>query len=460
MPGEILAFRSVAWETSAVDHRHPICLNSPAEPWWFTHNTARGRWRNAVRSVIERFLEYVRSDTHSAQPAPGEEQLHPSTPAQVAFAGRLQQELLRMGSHQIIHLDDGSFLVCFSPTEGHENAPHVVFASHVDTYFGCPGGANPITHAYKGGDIALPKDGVVIPAADLKGLEGKRIITADGTTLLGGDDKAGVAALMTLIENIMESDIPHGPLTVWFCTDEEIGEVGVKFLPKGVAKTWDIFWTVDGERLNVVDVGCFFGAKVNVEFVGNDTHPGVSGRNLKPAHYAAGRFLDKLADGPSPWTTGGDESFIYVPSLPAGSASKVSLTVYPRTFHKDEFPAMEEIIRCAAEEAADRFGVKATVSETEIMYVSTEVAIDSNRRLLQSGLAALRGFGVELELHRVRAGTDGAMLNMTYPSIPAPNLGTGARNLHGLREFVVADELELVPGILRSMLGRYALLTR
>lgn len=273
--------------------------------------------------VINRLLRYVRIDTRSIQPTPGVEQAHPSCPNQRLLADLLKEELvgLEVSPEQITNLGDGSFLVHFPATEGCENAPHVVFASHLDTYFGCPGGANPIypEKVYQGGDITLPNNGVVIPASDLVGLEGKRIITADGTTLLGADDKAGVAAIMTLIELIPQ--YAHGPFTVWFCTDEEIGEVGVKFLPPGVADTWDIFWTVDGKELNTLDVGCFYGAKVDVKFVGNDTHPGVSGQNLKPAHYAACRFVDKLAEWPSPWTTKDAESFIYVPSMPTAICS-------------------------------------------------------------------------------------------------------------------------------------------
>lgn len=416
-----------------------------------------------MKKVIERFLKYVQYDTRSVQSAPGVEPTHPSSPGQVILAEEVKVELMSLGvpKDNFVQLRDGSFLVQFPATEGCEKAPHIVLAAHVDTYFGCPGKANPILHEYEGGDLALPNDDVVIPEADLKGLGGKLIITADGTSLLGGDDKAGVAAIVTFVEDMLERNIPHGPLTIWICTDEEIGEVGVAFLPPGTAEQWDFFWTVDGEKLKVVDIGCFYGAGVDVEFLGNDTHPGVSGQSLKPAHYAACRFVVKLGDEvPTPWQTSGEESFIYVPALPAGTASKSLIKVFPRTFRQEEIPEMRETIRRVAEEAAEHYGVKTVVSEAKVLYVSTEVAIDANRQLLEPGLDALRTFGVEPELHRVRAGTDGAMLNMTYPKIPAPNLGAGARNLHGVREFLVANELELVPDILTDMIRRYAVMTR
>ncbi|MFA5126806.1 MAG: M20/M25/M40 family metallo-hydrolase [Patescibacteria group bacterium] len=412
--------------------------------------------------VIERLLKYARVNTRSLQAMPGEELPHPSSPEQVVLIDLLLSELSDMGvpSNWTRKLEDASFLIEIPATEGHENAPHVVLAAHVDTYFGCPGGANPIIHEYQGGDIALPNDNVVIPASDLAGLEGKGIITADGTTLLGGDDKCGVAAIMTFIESMLAHNLPHGPLTIWICTDEEVGEVGVKFLPSGTAEKWDFFWTVDGERLEVVDIGCFYGSSVDVEFIGNDSHPGVSGHSLKPAHYAACRFVDQLGLAPTPWRTSGEESFIYVPSLPACTAGKSTIKVFPRTFRQEEIPEMRETIRLVAEEAASHYGVQAVVSEAKILYVSTEVAIDQNRHLLQPGLDAIRKFWVEPKLHRVRAGTDGAMLNMTYPKIPSPNMGAGARNLHGVREFVVREELQLVPEIISEMIGIYATMSR
>lgn len=415
-----------------------------------------------MRDVIQRFLSYVTIDTRSVQPIPGEVQSHPSSPSQRVMTGEIMAELVSMGvpENYFVQLADGSFLVQFPATAGCENAPHVVLAAHVDTYFGCPGGASPVIHDYQGGDLALPNDGVIIPASDLLGLEGKSIITANGTTLLGGDDKCGVAAIMTFIEDMMTRNLAHGPLTIWICTDEEIGEVGVSFLPPDTAEKWDIFWTVDGAKLDVVDVGCFYGVRVDVEFFGNDTHAGVSGHSLKPAHYAASRFIDQLGDAPTPWKTRDEKSFLYVPSLPAGTAGKTSITVWLRTFYQEEIHDLSAIIRRVAEEAAGKYGVTAVVSEAKVMYVSTEVAINANRHLLQPGLDALREFGIEPQIHRIRAGTDGAMLNMTYPRIPAPNMGTGARNLHGVREFVVADELKLIPGILAAMINRYAGMTR
>lgn len=410
-------------------------------------------------TVLDRFLEYTRVDTRSVQHVPGVEPIRPSSPGQTLLIGMVTAELLEMGvpEDRIQKLADGSILVHFPPTsEGLANAPHACFAAHVDTYFGCPGLAKPMIHDYKGGDIALPNDGIVIPAIDLAGFEGKRVITADGTSLLGADDKAGAAALVTLAESLLANRPEHGPVTMWFCVDEEIGEVGVNYLPAGVADQWDIFWTVDGKELSTVDVGCFYGARVIVKFIGNDAHPGVAGDALRPAHYAAGEFLARLANGPNPWTTGGEEPFIYVPELFKATAGKTDVIVYPRTFNPNDFPALHTRIKEAATAASIRFGVRVEVGETEILYVSTEAAINAKSHLVEPGLVALRECGFDVRTHRIRAGTDGAMINMKYPDMPAPNLGTGSGNLHGCREFLVEDHLWLVPDLLRDMVFRYA----
>lgn len=412
-----------------------------------------------MKPVIKRFIRYVSIDTRSVQIVPGVEPVHPSSHGQTVLINMLLDELhdLKVPESWVKQLNDGSFLVQIPASQGFESAPHIALAAHVDTYFGCPGDVKPLIHDYSGGDLALPNNSEVIPAADLQGLEGKRIITSDGTSLLGSDDKAGVAAIMTFIENMMKHDLRHGPLTVWICTDEEVGEVGVAFLPDDTAEQWDCFWTVDGEELEAVDVGCFFGAGVDVEFMGNDSHPGTKGDSLRPAHYAACDFVARLGrEAPVPWQTSEKESFIYVPELAAMSASKSLVKIIPRTFDQEEIPKVWKRIKNIADSSAMFYGVKVRVDAAKLHYVSTEVAIKSKLHLLRPALEALKELGITPKLKHVRAGTDGAMLNMTHPNIPAPNMGTGGRNLHGVREFVVVDELELIPEVLAAMVRSYA----
>lgn len=413
--------------------------------------------------VVDRLLRYVQIDTRSVPRIPGVKEIHPSSPGQRIFADQLIAELLEIGvpKEWITQLKDASALIQFPATHGYENTPHVCYVAHVDTSPSYPGAAKPIIHNYTSGDIVLPNGGVVIPAADLKGLEGKTIITTDGTTLLGGDDKAGVAAIMTFIKHILTNHVPHGPISVWFCTDEEIGELGVKFLPPGVAEKWDILLTVDGKNVDLVTTSCFFGISIEVTFTGNDAHPGEYGKDLKAAHYAACRLVDKLGDGPTPMSMKTRrDPFLYVAELPTGSAGKSIVSVNLRTFNRKEIRGLRALVKKAAEEAANKYKVGVKVKRMKIEYSSTEVAITNNQELCQPIFDALKELGIDPKLYSVRGGTDGAMWNRKFPHIPAPDIGTGARNLHSLREFVVVDELLLIPWILLNICQRFAKMIR
>lgn len=415
--------------------------------------------------VIQLLCKYARLDSASIERTPGKKAVHPSSLGQITMIKEIREDLLQIGlsadKYNINTLGDGSLLVQFPATDGCENAPHSCFVAHVDTYPGCPGAAKPIFHQYTGGDIVLPHGGVIIPAADLKGLEGKTIITSDGTSLLGGDDKNGCAAIVRLIEIIISGHLPHGPLTFWFCVDEEIAEVGTKFLPKEVAEQLDVFWTVDGIDLNQITTSCFNGLSINVDFFGVNAHPGVYGSKLCPAQYAACRFVSMLADiFGTPWNTTGEQPFLYAAEMPTGTAGKSTVKVDLRTFDRSIVRRARKIIRNAASSAAKDFRCTSKVKRTKIEYISTDVAINDNKDLLQPGLDALTDFGVVYKIHRERAGTDGAMANLSYPKLPAPDIGTGAGNLHGLTEFVVEEDLRKLPEILANMVMRYAKMIR
>lgn len=407
---------------------------------------------------LDRFLKYVAVDTQSRKAAPGEEEQHPSSPGQTELANIVFQDLRDVGvpEGQITRLGDQSLLVYLPPTEGCEDKPVAAFAAHFDTYPASSGKVNPIIHeAYAGGDIVLPNDGVVIPAADLAGFEGSQIVTGDGTSLLGGDDKAGVAGLVEAVSRIIGENLPHGPIYIWFCVDEEVGKIGTDFLPEGVPDTWNIFLTVDGKGVDTVDIGCFNGAEATFTFIGNDAHPGIDGPKLKPAHFAAARFISEIGFLRCPWDPASpDDSFYYAFFLGEPTPAKAVVQCVPRSFIRKEFDEIGDALRDAAKQAADDFGVTLEGGELKVLYVSTEEAIGANDRLMDVVFTAVSANGYPLVKERVRAGTDGAMLNMKYPHIPAPNIGTGARNLHGVREFLVVQEFEtLVPTLLRIIAG-------
>ena len=378
-------------------------------------------------AILQRFLNYVQINTRSVMPKPGEERVKPSSKGQEELAGNILTELgsMERPPERICEFPDGSFMVCLQATKGCEQTPHVAFAAHMDTYFGVPGDAKPIVHAYEGGDINLPNEGIVIPADDLAGLEGKHIVTSDGTSLLGADDKAGVAALVMVIKEVITSGMAHGPLSFWFCVDEEIGELDIKVVDKEIVESWDVFWNVDGERVGKVDVGCFVCRFVDVIFKGSDAHPGVQGDKINPAHYAAASFMTDLVDEkPAPWDTDKSESFYYVTKI-EGNASQAVVYCAPRTFDLAESERMLGTIKEFAESSASDFDCTYEVKD-RLICLNTRPAVEPRMALIEPGSMAHRKYGFSGDLHDVRGGTDGAMVNMVYPKLPAPNMGTGA----------------------------------
>jgi len=408
-----------------------------------------------MKKVGLRFLDYVQMDTRSNMPKPGEESPKPSSKGQLELAEKLHQELRELGveDHQFSDFSDGSFIVHFPATEGFKKSPHVVFAAHMDTYYGFNGKANPIIHDYLSGDIRLPNNDVVIPEADLSGLGGKKIITSDGTSLLGADDKAGVAALVTTIEWVIFSNYNHGDLTFWFCVDEEIGALDIKVIPEEMVKSWDILWTVDGERLGPIDIGCLVCRMVPVTFKGVDAHPGVQGDKLKPAHYAAAALVFNMASLPTPMNTSGMESFYYAANI-EGTPSKATVLCAPRSFDREESEKMLAHLKDMAEVCANKYGCTYEL-EDRLVCINTRDAIEKHSGLLEPGKIAHESTGYKPVLENVRGGTDGAMVNMAYPDLPAPNMGTGAKNLHGPQEFLVVEELEECVQAMMMMVDLY-----
>lgn len=421
------------------------------------------------QGVVERFMQYVSIDTRSREHKPGEPVVSPSSDGQVLLLKRLQQELFaervifNYGDTaqerwaEVHRLDDGSLLV---RVPGNLPGPHLAFSAHVDTHPNNPGRANPMVHFFEGKNIVLPVGGVTIPASALAGLEGKSIITSDGSSLLGGDDKAGVAALMDVLIRLVTLGVDSGPVDFWFTVDEEVGGNNISALPADIAREWDVLFTVDGDAVGTVDVETMAGGKITVEFKGADAHPGDDGASLHPAHYAAARLVERLSRYQSPWNTSGWQSFYYASAIEEGGPNLTRVLVYPRSFDPAEIVKMAHTVGILAHNAAKRFGVTSEVLDEGLIYTNTVGAIKKRQDLLGpfSPLAAAhqRVLGHAPKFQSVRAGTDGSTMNLFYPDLPAPNLGAGARRVHSREEFVVLEELVLLPEIILAMIAEYA----
>ncbi len=403
------------------------------------------RYRMSHSPVIERFIRYVKMDTRADIGAPKDQ--NPSSPGQTQFVAMLRMELEDMGvdvEKQIVMLEDGSMIVRF-PGEGEG----MCLAAHVDTYYGVSGLVTPMIHdAYEGGDVHLPRNNTVIPAKDLEKHLGQHLITSSGDSVLGADDKVGVAIMMQLIQDIC--DVPErmisNPVDFWFCTDEEIGRLDISLVSKEIRKSWTKgMISLDGGSPQEVDIGCFCGWGTKITFTGQDAHPGVDGKNLKCAHYAAAKLVADLAmtEYAMPRHSSGMQPFIYVSDI-GGNASKTVVNCHPRSFDKDELPRMHQFIKDMARTAAMCFGVKWTSAGSEkMMYVSTEPAIEANPALKNAIEEVWQEMGLEVEWSWVRGGTDGAMANKHEPDLAAPNTSAAMHNIHSEREFSTVEEIKL-----------------
>ncbi|MFA6391226.1 MAG: M20/M25/M40 family metallo-hydrolase [Patescibacteria group bacterium] len=410
----------------------------------------------ALAPVTELFLRYVGVDSASN----AESTEFPTSPGQLEVMHLLKDGLLELGTAdgQFVDLPEGELIVRFPATKGLEDKPYLCLSAHVDTYPGVSGAVTPIIHPpYRGGSIVLPKGDVVIPAEDLTGLEGKTIITGSGDSLLGADDKGGLAVIVDAVGNMLLKQLSHGPLDLWICTDEEIGRIKGKNIPPEIAGAWDVLLTVDGGPVGEIDLGCFACRMVKMEFYGADAHPGVYPHKLHRAHYAAMAFamqMEQLFLNPYAGIADRRAPFFYIVDAKM-DAGKASLLIVPRSFDEKETDVMMRRAVQVAQQCARAEGCTFKIVSDETVCINNRSINEANRDLLQPIYAAHAIHGVTTSDHNVRGGTDGAGFNMIYPTCATPNIGYGSRNLHGKEEFLVVDELECTALILKHIIALY-----
>ncbi|GAB1484883.1 peptidase T [Treponema sp.] len=403
--------------------------------------------------VLDRFLGYVRIDSASIRDV----DRVPSTQGQITFADLIEKEIEAMqGPWTTQRLADSSLLVQVPATKGQEAAPHAAFLAHLDTYYGLPGAANPKLVICDGKDL-LVAPGLSIPSHLVRAYKGQRLVITDGTSLLGADDKAGLAALMTVLAAIAEDGptkgLQHGPIDFWFTTDEEIGRIGVDVLPRGVGEAWQILWTLDGEELSDISVGDLAIRRAQVIFTGIDAHPCLHGEDLLPAHYASARFVDRLAELPNPMTSSGRESFFQVASI-EGKAERAEVFCRMASFDAADLPAMENQLVELAENAAKAYGTHVDI-QLSTGSANFHAAVAAHRELIAPAREAIQRRGFTVREKEIRGGTDGGLLALSFPRLAAPDLGNGSRNPHSRTEFLVVEELLALPGIVLDIIGAY-----
>lgn len=384
--------------------------------------------------VVERFFRYVRVDTQAAEDQP----TTPSTAKQWDLVRMLAAELEQLGASDV-RVSEYCIVYATIPANipDADAVPTIGFLAHVDTSPAVTGAnVNPVVHEdYQGGDIVLPADpGQVITVAqnpDLERLIGDDIITTDGTTLLGSDDKAGVAAIMTLADILLANpSIPHGAIAIAFTCDEEVGTGIDKFDIDAFGARYA--FTVDGGPLGELNDETWSARTANVTFHGKSTHPGTAKGMLVNSIHALAAFVSRLPADMLPETTEKREGFVH-PYVGTADVETSTLKVLLRDFDVAGLDAKEELLRSIARETERACpGVRVAVDVQE-NYRNMRDVLVAHPQLVANAMEAARRAGVEPYLEPIRGGTDGSKL--TFRGLPCPNIFTGGHNYHGKLEF-------------------------
>ncbi len=385
-----------------------------------------------LTALEARFLRYVAIETQSNEKSP----TYPSTAGQWTLLRLLEAELKALGVADV-ELDAHGYVTCHLPGRGAaDDAPCVGFLAHVDTSPDAPGAeVHPqIIPAYDGGDIPLT-DGVVLSPTDspeLRRYIGQRLITTDGRTLLGADDKAGVAAIMEAVAYLqMHPEIAHAPLAIAFTPDEEIG-LGVEhFDIKRFGA--DFAYTIDGGGLGELSYENFNAAEAKVAIHGVNVHPGEAKGKMRNALRLALAFDAALGDTSRPETTEGREGFFHLHEL-RGTTSEAQLEYLIREFDTDRFAAIKALLVETAERLNAQYGARCVEVQIRDQYANMLEYLRPAMFVVEHALCAFAEAGIVPDCSPIRGGTDGVRLSER--GLPCPNLFAGGHNFHSVREYV------------------------
>ncbi len=399
-----------------------------------------------------RFVRYVRIDTRSDE----ESETYPSTPGQLDLLRLLRDELEQVGLADVAMDEHGYVTGTLAATVEHE-VPTVALFAHVDTAREVSGaGVSPQRVRYDGGEIVLGDSGQVIRPAESPELSkhiGHELITTDGTTLLGADDKAGVAEIMAAVAHLVaHPEIPHGTVKVAFNPDEEIGRGVVHFPVESFGAT--AAYTVDGSTTGELQSETFSGAQVRMRIRGRAIHPGWAKGELVNAIKLAGEILSRLPqDGLSPETTEGREGYVH-PVLVDGDSSEVELRFIVRDFEDDQLAEHVAFLRALAEEVAAAEPRCSIEVEDRIQYRNMRDALERHPAIVANLEEAVRRVGLEPRRTSIRGGTDGSAL--TEMGLPTPNIFTGGHDAHSEREWICVEDMGLAAATLIELVRVWA----
>ena len=401
--------------------------------------------------AYERLLKYVKLHTTSDE----SRESTPSTERQFALARLLVQELQELGVTDVT-LDEKCYIYARIPaTEGLEHVPVLGFIAHMDTAPDFSGvNVNPqIIPEYNGENIALGQSGLTLSPEffpHLQYLKGCTLITTDGTTLLGADDKAGLAEIMTMTEEIISAKLPHGTICIGFTPDEEIGRGADFFDIKRFGA--DYAFTVDGGAENTIEYENFNAAGAKVVIRGLSVHPGDSKDTMINASLVAMEFNAMLPAGDTPRHTEGYEGFYHLCEI-KGNVSEATLSYIVRDHDAALFEARLYTLRHIQKLLNEKYGSGTVTLTIQEQYRNMKEMIEPCMHLIDNAKQAVKNTGLQPLILPIRGGTDGARLS--YMGLPCPNLGTGGYGFHGPYEHITAEGMDRAVAVLKEIVQLY-----
>ncbi len=400
------------------------------------------------KEIMERFTTYVKIDTQSNE----ENDSTPSTPGQLELANVLVNELKEIGMEEV-SIDEHGYVMATLPANSEKDIPVIGFLAHMDTATDFTGkNVNPqIVENYDGQDITLNEKLNVILSAEafpeLPDYKGHTLITTDGTTLLGADNKAGIAEIMTAMNYLLKHpEMKHGKIRVAFTPDEEIGRGPHNFDVEKFAA--DYAYTVDGGPLGELQYESFNAAAARITFKGNNVHPGTAKDKMINSGKMAAEFIRKFPEKEAPEFTEGYEGFYHLISV-QGDVERTEATYIIRDFDKNGFKYRKETVKRYVDEMKSKFGEDSIELEMKDQYYNMREKIEPVKEIVDIAYEAMVNKNITPVVKPVRGGTDGSQLS--YMGLPSPNIFTGGENFHGKFEYISLDNMEKAVNVIMEI---------
>ncbi len=406
--------------------------------------------------IIDRFISYVTIDTESDPTNPA----FPSTEKQWKLARMLEKELVKIGMSDVT-LDENCYLMATLPSNIKEDVPTIGFVSHIDTSPDFTGtNVTPqIHHNYNGQDIVLnKKEGIILSPSyfdDLLQYKGQTIITTDGTTLLGADDKAGVTEIVTAMEYLINHpEIKHGKIRICFTPDEEVGKGAHKFDVEKFGAQWA--YTMDGSQIGELEYENFNAASARVTINGKIVHPGYAKGKMINSMTIAANFIKSLPENEVPESTEGYEGFFHLHQF-KGTVEQTILHYIIRDHHKDLFEKRKCLMIDLVNKFNSELGTELLQIEIKDQYYNMKEKVIPVMHIVDIAEEVMKEIGITPLIKPIRGGTDGSQLS--YMGLPCPNIFAGGHNFHGRFEYVPVESMikatEVIVGIAKKVTEKF-----